>query len=416
MRIPKANVGEIPIDLQSSRDFCHLRIVLAPEINSSMPRLYAGFNRLSQVFEFPDTFLEGRVNDSTSSFGSVAEVDFKRMWGHFLLKDIQTVEFGDAATEASQWLNSSFLLSMDTRATHLAPDEVTAPNPGDAAVPPTASGIANTRVTLICFGVPAELAARFEALLGSEEWKTIVEDPSLLLTFVYKSWYKQTDEIVWLASDRGSALERRVVKETTAAVYTARNSDVELEKLYRITKTVIHLLEGIDSTIASLEMARKSCSKAPPAGSRERRNEVVSELEYRAEMFRGTRFRLISLNERLKNVNNVWYHLAARRDNHLSQQINEQMKKENSRMMLFALIGVLFIPTSLVSSVFDAIYDRTNTTQETLINFGYLMSAAVPLTILTIFASQTWGKGLWLRRKGMPAAEGVEMEVIEVAP
>jgi hypothetical protein len=93
-----------------------------------------------------------------------------------------------------------------------------------------------------------------------------------------------------------------------------------------------------------------------------------------------------------------------------------RMKEENSRMILLAWIGVLFIPTSLVSSIFDAVHDQANTTQETLVNFGYLMAVAAPLTLLTVFASGMWGKGMWQRRGRIPEVEELEMGAVRVAP
>ena len=86
------------------------------------------------------------------------------------------------------------------------------------------------------------------------------------------------------------------------------------------------------------------------------------------------------------------YHLVARRDNHAAKQISEHMKTESSRMTIIAFIGILFLPTSLVASVFAAVHDQSYTMQKTFVKFGYLVGAAVPLTLLTVFMYRLFGE------------------------
>lgn len=86
------------------------------------------------------------------------------------------------------------------------------------------------------------------------------------------------------------------------------------------------------------------------------------------------------------------YHLVVRRDNYAAQQISEHMKTESARMTMIAFIGILFLPTSLVASVFGAVHDQSYTVQKTFIKFGYLVGAAVPLTLFTVFMYRLFGE------------------------
>ncbi|KIW17845.1 hypothetical protein PV08_05040 [Exophiala spinifera] len=374
-----------------------------PQINSSIPELYPGFDKITEVFDVPDTFLEERLHHGAYSFGSARQGHLQRIWSHFLLKYIGTVDFLDADYESSLWSKSSFLLSWDTRTGFSSLD--------DSASSPTASGLQMAQVTLICFGAFQDLKHQFDSLRFSNSWEVVLQDPHLLLTYIYDSWYKRVDKTVWFANGRGRGIEeashsvsvipkskkadmnQQAVRETSDKVLTKEESKVNLEHLYRITQTVIYLREGLDATIASLSLAAEHCRKSPrQKDSHLLRDNVLSQLQYRREMLRSTRLRLISLHERLKNINEISYHLVARRDSYAAQRISEHMKKESSRMAVIAFIGILFLPTSLVASVFGAVHDQNYTMQKAFAKFGYLVGAAVPLTLLTVFLYRLFGE------------------------
>jgi hypothetical protein len=103
------------------------------------------------------------------------------------------------------------------------------------------------------------------------------------------------------------------VKASSDRALTADESRVDLEHLYRITQTVIYLREGLDAILASLALAIEHCQNAAAAsgqteGSSRRQQlhgEVLLQLRHRSETLKSTRFRLISLQERLKNINNI---------------------------------------------------------------------------------------------------------------
>lgn len=92
-----------------------------------------------------------------------------------------------------------------------------------------------------------------------------------------------------------------------SAAFEDEGSDqvsVDYSYIHAVSKDAIHLLEGVDATIRSLECTIQAHSETQAtdtfAWSGARDN-----LRLRRELFHSTRLRLLSIDQRLKNVINL---------------------------------------------------------------------------------------------------------------
>lgn len=98
---------------------------------------------------------------------------------------------------------------------------------------------------------------------------------------------------------------QRMFKQSAA--FEEEGSDpvsVDYSYIHAVSKDAIHLLEGVDATLRSLECTIQAHSETP-ATNAFAWGSARDNLRLRRELFHSTRLRLLSIDHRLKNVINL---------------------------------------------------------------------------------------------------------------
>jgi hypothetical protein len=159
-------------------------------------------------------------------------------------------------------------------------------------------------------------------LFESQDWEDVLEDPYLLINSAFESWYEVVDNIVWGILDRVRDAEmvsafhkERFIKTNSArqkAFDNSRNLDAEsshfltidYNHVHTIATDAIHLAEGLDASLRSLECAIRNHSESHQTNSPIWKATHDAFL-HRREMFWSTRLRITSIEQRLSNVINL---------------------------------------------------------------------------------------------------------------
>jgi len=159
-----------------------------------------------------------------------------------------------------------------------------------------------------------------------------LKDPYLLINASFETWYELIDESAWKLLDLSREAERvryscfRLgCKEFLVANCNGQSTfehsaqlEIDSSKLlaidyngiHNLAKDAIHLVEGLDAVLRSLECVLRY------HGEIEKHDSVIwkathDALHYRREMFHSTRLRMLSVEQRLKNVINMVGHSSS---------------------------------------------------------------------------------------------------------
>lgn len=159
-----------------------------------------------------------------------------------------------------------------------------------------------------------------------------MKDPYLLINASFETWHEVIDESAWKLLDRSREAERvrdscfRLgCKEFLMTNYSGQSTfeqsaqlEIDSSKLlaidyndiHSLAKDVIHLVEGLDAVLRSLECVLRYHSEI------EKHDSVIwkathDALHHRREMFHSTRLRMLSAEQRLKNVINMVGHSSS---------------------------------------------------------------------------------------------------------
>lgn len=168
---------------------CPLRVVVLPYKVRHRPEL-AVFRSIFKHYAFTLSSVCERLTAVTHSFGtrSYRADRVEVAWSHFLCKSVaiewkDTVPFiVDHYTSPSlhrkpgSWISADFHLHVRTRS-----DE-------------------SKCVTLLLFGAPDPVIARFRSLLGHPSWRDVIEEPFLLFLIIWEQLYRIVDRNVRVTS------------------------------------------------------------------------------------------------------------------------------------------------------------------------------------------------------------------------
>jgi len=217
-----------------------------------------------------------------------------------------------------------------------------------------------------------------------------------------------------------------------SAVLEAEASDllaIEYNRIHALAKDAIHLVEGLDAVLRSLECAIRAHAEM------DKRDVAMWQatqdaLHHRKEMFHSTKLRLSSIDQRLKNVINLVRHpftpplvkflTTAQAFNIGSMRDSKVMREDSYIMKTLAVVAMIFLPISTVSSIFGTQFFNTVTAADpspdgpikssTYISsqFWIFWTVAIPMTLMILS-----GWSLWIRRF-QPKAQRVRRWVADV--
>ncbi|KAI9835088.1 MAG: hypothetical protein M1819_002640 [Sarea resinae] len=266
-----------------------------------------------------------RLQSVTYSFGTREEDDGDgsgSAWFHILYKNINVNADGriadprDGGTTLSQadwtWNRSSYFLHWTNSSPRQASPEVT------GVVHDTSA----SEVTLLCFGTPETVQARFARIsqhpssLSSSysslsTWRSALGDPYLLFATVLEEISVHQDKIIWDFSRVFGKVERATLDQAQGVDRGEQEHD--FVGLHNMAKHIIYLKESSDATInilGALDEAHDmllSPSGAASLGAQVARIHQSTRLalQYRRRFLESQNLRLTSLEKRMANVINL---------------------------------------------------------------------------------------------------------------
>lgn len=91
------------------------------------------------------------------------------------------------------WLRSAYFLKCLPESSQSQTEDSESPSNTSSAT----LGLPNRNVTLLCFGAPTSLQAKFERLLRPWHWEDALGDPFVLFQLVVDELFLQLDQTAW---------------------------------------------------------------------------------------------------------------------------------------------------------------------------------------------------------------------------
>jgi hypothetical protein len=186
------------------------------------------------------------------------------------------------------------------------------------------------QVTLICFRPVAGTWLAINRLFKSDSWEDVLKDPYLLINASFETWYEFINERAWKLLDLSRAAEKvryscfrleeflvancngQIIFEHSAQLDTDSSQllNIDYHGIHNLAKDAVHLVEGLDAVLRSLECALRYHSEI------EKHDPIIwnathDALHHRREMFHSTRLQMLSVEQRLKNVINMVGHFSS---------------------------------------------------------------------------------------------------------
>ncbi|KAK3346052.1 hypothetical protein B0T25DRAFT_571216 [Lasiosphaeria hispida] len=362
-----------------------LRIILAP-LDLPQKATKAAFLALFKAIGIPQAFIRERLQSVSHSFGSVSNQDKHCVWFHFLCKHIEIAE--DAPTVVHR---GPLRGSDETLVAHQA--DYTWRRSGFFLF---ADGDKRT-VTLCCFGAEGKVEERLRQFLKRPGRRQALDEPYVLLDVVLDGLYSEVDNNVWNMNAVFGALERRLLVASTSRGQASTSKEVTFAELHNVAKHMIHLREAVESCLHLTDSIIRRAEESPQTQSQlgkqperisQTRQEVRDLLLYRQSLFRSTKLRLESLNQRVANSIGLSFNLLTVADSSILIQHSSVMK-------IMAAITTIFLPTTAVAAImgsqlFATSFDDENWTVRPTPLFGVLWAVAVPLTIVVLIFAALW--------------------------
>lgn len=377
----------LSIDKLDDHDDWDLGILLAPiDTPDSLPH----FRHLVNLFGIPSAFIAERFQSITHSFGTRKLEDGSQIiWIHFLAV-LPVLPFD----KRHRWIKSGLVLKWSPKASSSS----------------SSTGESSRKVTLICFQPVLGTLLAINRLFKSSTWEDVLEDPYLLINASFETWHELIDENAWKLLDLCREAERRTFEHSAKLdIDTSELLAIDYNSIHHLSKDSIHLVEGLDAVLRSLECALRCHNEM------EHNSDVwkvtQDALHYRREMFHSTRLRMISVEQRLKNVINLAFNVGTIRDSRV-------MKEDSYVMKTLSILAMVFLPISTVSSVFGTQFFTQTTLPDATPSssvglslvvsrkFWWLWIISIPLTLTLLV-----GWGFWIRRsqlKGKGPANWME--------
>ncbi|KAF8247603.1 hypothetical protein K440DRAFT_643672 [Wilcoxina mikolae CBS 423.85] len=210
-----------------------------------------------------------------------------------------------------------------------------------------------SNVTLICSGAPVGLENRLKEFLAvSSNVDAIMQDPyALWIPVLMESWILM-DDTVWYLQELFGKLENQTIKYSQNMSSENWNTkfEVDFQRLHNLAKHIIHLKEGSDAILYSLEALQK-CHKDMGEGMV--RDATKRNFDYTANLFRSTNVRLEALEKKVDNTINLAFHLVGQQDTRRAKIDSKIFLKDSANMRVIATVTMLFLPGTAIA-VFDS--------------------------------------------------------------
>ncbi|PVH70360.1 hypothetical protein DL98DRAFT_661200 [Cadophora sp. DSE1049] len=321
---------EIPsVNELVSYDGWDLGIITAPiDKPASLPHL----RTIVDLFDIPSAFVAERLQSVTHSFGIRKLKDGSEIvWIHFLAI-LPELPFD----QGSRWVKSGLVLK-------------SSPTPTSSGQPTPEP---SRQVTLICFQPLPGLWLAINRLFKSDCWEDVLKDPYLLINASLEAWYELIDESAWKLLDLSRQAERRTFEYSAQlGINGSERIIIDYNGIHNLAKDAIHMVESLDAVLRSVECALRCHSE------KEKDDFVIwtathNALQCRKEMFHSTRLRMVSVEQRLKNVINLAFNLGTLRD-------SQTMRQDSYVMKTLAVLAIIFLPTSTICSIFGTQFFTT---------------------------------------------------------
>ncbi|KAH6854674.1 hypothetical protein B0I37DRAFT_36799 [Chaetomium sp. MPI-CAGE-AT-0009] len=222
-----------------------------------------------------------------------------------------------------------------------------------------------------------------------------------LLAEFLRCWHQTVDTAAWGITDLANQVEQTTFQEAAKLLDAMEEQakPLPLFKAHVVAKNAIYNLEALDSTLRCLEKSiecHSNIEKRSPywLGTHE-------SLLYTAELFKSTRYRILSVDTRMKNVINLVFNLQTMRDSRIMQQDSRVLRGHSRTVRAISLLTMTFLPFSAVSTVFGTQFfgyyssGPQEEPQRFQVNpaFWIMFVFAVPLTVLVVGWWYMWEKG-----------------------
>ncbi|XWX01582.1 hypothetical protein V2A60_009610 [Cordyceps javanica] len=238
------------------------------------------------------------------------------------------------------------------------------------------------RVVMICFEAPEAFCRSVSSLVRSNDWQDVLKDPYLLYAMVFEAWYEVVDNGTWNDIFQQA---QSLSKNQTAPLA------IDYERIHHIAKEALFLIEGVDAATRTLDCVSQAhrCVFQGPGVAR---NAVQDALAHRREVLASTRLRSTSLDQRIKNTINLAFSVRTLRDSNV-------MREDSYVMKTLAVLAMIFLPTSTVSSIFgmqffNAVADQDSTVISMRVShqFWVFWAVAIPFTSAVLIGWTFWIK------------------------
>ncbi|KAJ0119973.1 hypothetical protein J7T55_000823 [Diaporthe amygdali] len=263
------------------------------------------------------------------------------------------------------------------------------------------------RVTAVVFEPPYTYWDLVHRLFESDDWQDVLHNPFLLFAMYFEAWYLLVDESAWTILDNG------IFRQSSSDDIERHHMlNIDYPRIHTLAKDAIHLVEGVDATLRSLQCVLNAHSATATHQDPIWRG-TNDAFNHRIEMFQSTKLRLTSVDQRLKNVINLAFNVTSMRDSTV-------MREDSYIMRTISVIAVIFLPISIISSIFGSQFFGTNTIDlsdgsvenVTFITpqFWILWAIALPFTLFVL-----GGWFLWLRHFQPRTQRRWTLEMIAIA-
>ncbi|KAF8851593.1 hypothetical protein BDZ45DRAFT_695785 [Acephala macrosclerotiorum] len=265
------------------------------------------------------------------------------------------------------------------------------------------------------FGIPSDFVAeRFHAVTHSfstrklrDESENTLRDPYFLINASFETWHELVDENAWKLVDFSREAEKSIFEHSAQLeIDSSELLAIDYNSIHDLAKDAIHMVEGLDAVLRSLECALHYHSEIEKL---QEDDPAIWEaihrcLHYRKEMFHSTRLRMLSVDQRLKNVINMAFNIGTMHDSRV-------MRQDSYVMKTLSILAMVFLPISTVSSIFGTQFFATTTSPDPTSSTGavttsfvvnkkiwWLWTISIPVTIVMLI-----GWGVWIKRSQVKA-------------
>jgi len=163
-----------------------------------------------------------------------------------------------------------------------------------------------SRVTFIIFDSPPHFVRRtLDSLRARGAWRVPTREPLWLLAEFLRCWHQTVDEAAWSITKLANEVEQTTFQEAAKLPDPTEEpfTPLPLFKAHVVAKNGIYSLEALDSALKCIDKAVDYHNDVQPRSPDW--DDVHKSLLYTTDLFHSTRYRINSVNDRMKNVINL---------------------------------------------------------------------------------------------------------------